>query len=179
MKTTRYLRQRKYLAELAKTTIFLLLVLNGAIGHAQTRPYSLVCFERSELIHSLDEVVNQQQFLCNDSILRNRGCGFAQIPVGSTARFYGFHQSKNRFIFPLFRIAYAKNGQKMYAADGIFRAEHWRVGKRCGGRPRSESCLKPITCGALDGIVSAPSKSLPSYVVIPRFCREFTVEEIK
>lgn len=176
MKTTWHPRSSQYLAVLAKTAILLLFVFNGAIGHAQTRPYSLVCFERSEMIHSLDKVVNQQQFLRNDSVLRNKGCGFAQIPAGSTARSSGFHQSGNGFIFPLFRVTYATTGQKMHAADGIFRAEHWRVGKRCGSSPRSDHCLKPISCDALDGFVSAPGKSLPSYIVVPSFCRLFTVE---
>lgn len=168
---------RHSFAVIAKSSACLLLASHTGMSHAQAaRPYSLVCFERAGLTRSLAAVVNALQFLRNDSILRNRSCDFAQVPAGSTARFSGFHESKNGFIFPLFRIAYATTGQTMYSADGIFRAEHWRVSRHCGDRLTGTYCLRPNRCDALDGFLVAPGRSMPNYIFVPEICRTFVVE---
>lgn len=167
---------RRQLPAAPNLVVCLLLVLFGEIGHAQSRLYSLVCFERSGLTRSLNVVVNPQQFLRNGSILRNGSCDFAQVPSGSTARFSGFHQTENGFIFPLFKVTYATTGQRMYAADGIFLAEHWRIAKHCGDRSRGANCLYPNSCDVLDGFVLASAQALPDYVFVPARCRTFAVE---
>ncbi len=168
---------RLSLAVIAKSAAGLVLTFLSGMGQAEAgRPYSLVCFEHTGLARSLDAVINAQQFLRNDSILKNRSCDFAQVPAGSTARFSGFHRSKNGFIFPLFRIAYATTGQRMYSADGIFLAENWRVSRHCGDRSTGAYSLRPSRCEALDGLVSAPGRSLPSYIFVPEICRTFVVE---
>jgi hypothetical protein len=153
------------------------LVLLCALGAAtaaaaQNRPYQLVCFEAEGISRSLDKVVNAQQFLRNDRILKSGSCDFAQIPRGSTARYVGIHQSRNGFLFPLFRVTYATTGQRMFAADGIFREGQWRILRRRG---TGINLLTPATCDVLDGYFQAGGGT-PSYLVIPPICAPQVIE---
>lgn len=168
---------RQLAAVIGKSTLGLVLAVHSAVGVAELRrPYSLVCFEYAGLTHRLDAVINAQQFLRNDSMLRSRSCDFAQVPAGSSAQFSRFYQSKNGFIFPLFRLFYSTTRQRMYSADGIFDVQHWHVSKRCGYQSNGVPCLKPNHCNALDGFVVAPGHPLPSYIFVPEACRVFIVE---
>lgn len=164
-------------AVITKWAVGLALTVHSGAGVAQPgRPYSLVCFERAGLSRSLEAVVNAQQFLRNGSIMRNKSCDFAQVPAGSTARFSGFYESKNGFIFPLFRLAYSTTGQRMYSADGIFDVKHWHISKHCGYQSKGASCLKPNHCDALNGFMATPGRLIPSYILVPEACRVFVVE---
>ena len=135
-------------------------------AQAQDRPYQLVCFEQDGMTASLNKVVNAQQFLRNDSILRSGSCAFAQLPAGSTARFIGVHSSPQGFLYPIYRVTYATTGQRMYAADGIFRADQWKVRRLRG---TAVQLITPVSCGVLDGYVQATSR-VPKYVFVPEFC---------
>jgi len=141
-----------------------LMVLGSA--QAQDWPYRLVCFEQSGVKDSLNKVTNAQQFLRNDSSLRSGSSDFAQIPSGSTARFVGIHASDQGFLYPLYRVTFASTGQRMYAADGIFRADQWQVKKR---RVSEVPFLLPRSCIVLDGYIRA-SNRLPKYVLVPESC---------
>jgi len=144
-------------------------------GYVQARPYSLVCFERHGIEASLDRVSNPQQFVRNDSMLRSGSCDFAQIPKGSTARFESFYWTGSGYIFPLFRVRYATTGQRMFAADGIYDERHWAVSNRCGRHKRSQTCLVPKLCSALDGLIARPGKQLADYIFLPNMCREYVI----
>lgn len=171
------IRFRPSFAVIAKSAVGLVLAAHSEMVVAQPgRPYSLVCFERAGLTRSLDAVVNAQQFLRNGSILRNKSCDFAHVPAGATARFSGFYESKNGFIFPLFRITYTGTGQRMYSADGIFDLEHWHVSRHCGYQSEGASCLKPNHCDALDGFVAASGRPLASYIFVPEKCKTYFVQ---
>jgi len=137
-----------------------------AQAQAQDRPYQLVCFEQTGITDSLDKVVNMQQFLRNDRILQSGSCGFAQIPVGSSARYVGIHSSPQGFLYPVYRVTYATTGQRMYAADGVFRADQWRVRQQRGSQV---SILTPVSCDVLDGYVQATSR-MPRYIAAPEIC---------
>ena len=146
-------------------------------AEARTPRWQLVCFERSSLVEALNKVVNAQQFLRNDRMLRSGSCDFAQIPSNSTARFAGFHQSPQGFIYPLFRVRYATTGQSMYATDGIFLGSAWRVSARlrdCRGIAFTDICLIPASCEVLDGFVSRGGP--PGYVAIPPSCQVFRTQ---
>ena len=142
---------------------------------AQGRPASLVCFEIGGLRASLDRVVNAQQFLRNDRNLNSGSCAFAQVPPGSSGRFVEFHRASGGFVFPVFFIRYATTGQKMYAADGIFRMSEWRVDHKCGRGP-DPVCLVPRTCEALDGFLLVSNGELPVYMRIPRVCERQVIQ---
>lgn len=135
-------------------------------AQAQDRPYQLVCFEQDGMTASLNKVVNAQQFLRNDSILRSGSCAFAQLPAGSTARFISIHSSPQGFLYPIYRVTYATTGQRMYAADGIFRTDQWNVRRLKGS---TVQLIKPATCGALDRYVQATNR-VPRYMFVPEFC---------
>jgi hypothetical protein len=135
-------------------------------AQAQDRPYQLVCFEQDGMTASLNKVVNAQQFLRNDSILRSGSCAFAQIPAGSSARFIDVHSSPQGFLYPIYRVTYATTGQRMYAADGIFRADQWKVRRIRGS---AVQLITPVSCGVLDGYVQATNR-VPKYMFVPDFC---------
>jgi len=139
---------------------------------SQDRPYRLVCFEEAGLHKSLDGVVNAQQFLRNDSTLRNGSCAFAQIPSGSTARYLGIHASQQGFLYPIYRVAYATTGQRMYAADGIFRADQWQMRRLRG---TNQQVIIPRRCDALDGFVNASGR-VPQYISVPALCEVQIIE---
>jgi len=138
----------------------------ASVAQAQDRPYQLVCFEQGGMTASLNKVVNAQQFLRNDSILRSGSCAFAQPPAGSTARFIDIHSSPQGFLYPIYRVTYATTGQRMYAADGIFRADQWKVRRLRG---TAVQLITPVSCGVLDGYVQA-TKRVPKYMFVPEFC---------
>ncbi|MGJ8586223.1 MAG: hypothetical protein ACSHXD_19200 [Marinosulfonomonas sp.] len=141
---------------------------------AQGSGWRLVCFEKSGLTKSLDKVTNAQQFLRNDRILKSGSCAFAQIPSNSSARFAGFHESPQGFIYPTFQVRYATTGQRMYAADGVFLSSAWLVSKRlrdCRTSAFQDTCLVPIDCQAFDGFVG--NGQPPSYIAVPEKCRIF------
>lgn len=141
--------------------------LAPGISAAQIGP-RLVCFERADLETSLDRVANVQQFLRNDRMLRRASCDFVAIPSGSAARFAGFHRAAGGFLFPLYDLRYATTGQRMVAADGIFREADWGVSDRCGRGAIGDLCLVPRDCAVLDGFVTAGG--LPPYVAVPARC---------
>ena len=145
----------------------IVLALAPGLAAAQVGP-RLVCFERSDLVASLDRVANVQQFLRNDQLLRRASCDFASIPSGSAARFAGFHRAAGGFVFPLYDLRYATTGQRMVAADGIFRGADWVVTNRCGRGALGGPCLVPRDCAVLDGFVTAGG--VPSYVAVPARC---------
>lgn len=138
----------------------------GSSALAQDRPWLLVCFEQAGLTKSLSGVVNAQQFMRNDSTLRNGSCDFAQVPSGSTARYLGIHASNQGFLYPMYLVTYATTGQRMYSADGIFRADQWDV-KRV--RRTNQEVIQPRRCDALDEFVSATGQ-VPKYMFIPALC---------
>lgn len=143
-------------------------------AHAQSWPWQLVCFGKEGLTKSLDKVVNSQQFLRNDRILKSGRCDFAQIPPNSTARFSGFHETNAGFIFPTFQVRYSTTRQRMYAADGVFLSRAWRVSTRfrdCRTSEFIDVCLVPRSCQSLDGFLSAGRTS--TYVAVPESCRTF------
>jgi hypothetical protein len=144
----------------------------GAFAQAEERPNQLVCFARSGLAASLDKVVNAQQFLANDSILQSGSCGFAQIPVGSTARYVGIHANPHGFLYPLYRVTYATSGQKMFAADGVFQADQWKVRLQ---RRTEVYFLTPASCGVLDGYMQMRNR-VPRYIFVPEICDVEIVE---
>ena len=149
------------------TKISLVIGLSLATAaQVQDRPYQLVCFEQNGMTSSLDKVVNVQQFLRNDSILRSGSCAFAQLPAGSTARFIEIHSSPQSFLYPIYRVTYATTGQRMYAADGIFRADQWKVRRLRGS---AVQLITPVSCGVLDGYVQATNR-VPKYMFVPEFC---------
>ena len=149
------------------TKISLVIGLSLATAaHAQDRPYQLVCFEQDGMTASLNKVVNAQQFLRNDSTLRSGSCDFAQLPAGSAARFIDIHSSPQGFLYPIYRVTYATTGQRMYAADGIFRADQWKVRRLRG---TAVQLITPVSCGVLDGYVQA-TKRVPKYMFVPEFC---------
>lgn len=150
---------------LAKISLMIGLTLATA-AHAQDRPYQLVCFEQDGMIASLNKVVNAQQFLRNDSMLRSGSCAFARLPAGSTARFIGIHSSPQGFLYPVYRVTYATTGQQMYAADGIFRADQWKVRRLKGS---AVQLITPVSCGVLDGYAQATNR-VPKYMFVPEFC---------
>lgn len=141
---------------------------------AQERPYSLVCFDESDLRASLSRVVNIMQFLRNDRVLRRKSCDFAQVPTGSSARFSELFETKEGFIYPIFLIRYATTGQRMYAADGIFRSSEWRVRRPCGPN-RAFGCLVPRDCGVLEGYLRFSAGSARTYMFVPRQCEALIV----
>jgi hypothetical protein len=145
---------------------FVLVVSLATAAQAQDRPYQLVCFEQNGMTASLNKVVNAQQFLRNDTILRSGSCDFAQLPAGSTARFIDIHLSPEGFLYPIYRVTYATTGQRMYAADGIFRADQWKVRRRKGS---AVQLITPVSCGVLDGYVQATNR-VPKYMFVPEFC---------
>ena len=143
-------------------------------AHAQNMPWKLVCFGREGLAESLDKVINAQQFLRSDRILKSGRCDFAQIPPNSTARFSGFHETSEGFIFPTFQVRYSTTKQRMYAADGVFLSSAWRVSTRlreCRTSKFLDVCLFPRSCQSLDGLLSLGQ--VPAYVGIPDSCRTF------
>ena len=149
------------------TKINLLIGLSLATAaQAQDRPYQLVCFEQDGMTSSLNKVVNAQQFLRNDSVLRSGSCDFAQLPARSTARFIDIHASPQGFLYPIYRVTYATTGQRMYAADGIFRADQWKVRRLRGS---AVQLITPVSCGVLDGYVQATNR-VPKYMFVPEFC---------
>jgi hypothetical protein len=154
------------------TAAFALSVSVASAVAAQDRPYRLVCFEERALIKTLDGVVNAQQFLRNDSTLKNGSCDFAKVPSGSTARYLGVHQTQNGFLYPTYRVTYATTGQTMYSADGVFRSEHWRVRKLRG---TGQQVIQPRRCDALDGFVSATGR-VATYMHVPSICGVEIVE---
>jgi hypothetical protein len=141
-------------------------------AQAQDRPYQLVCFEQDGMTASLNKVVNAQQFLRNDSILRSGSCAFAQLPAGSTARFIDIHSSPQGFLYPIYRVAYATTGQRMYAVDGIFRADQWNVRRLKG---TAVQLITPVSCDVLDGYVQATNR-VPKYMFVPEFCNVEVVQ---
>lgn len=145
-------------------------------GNVQARPYSLVCFERQAIEASLARVRDPQQFLRNDSILRDGSCDFVQIPKGSTARFERFFRSGAGYVFPVFSIRYATTGQRMFAVDGIFDERHWAVTLRCGRGRRGQPCLVPKSCSALDGFVAGSGDWVADYIAVPDMCREYVIQ---
>lgn len=160
-------------------TFVLSLLFLPAFAQEEMRPYNLVCFEKQGITDTLNKVVNMQQFLRNDSILRSGSCDFAKIPKGSSARSAGFHKSENGFIFPLFRVRYSTTGQRMYAADGIFSTRQWRLSTHCGQQVNApaERCIIPRNCEALDGFLSLSSgRHPPDFMVIPRNCRRYSID---
>jgi len=144
----------------------------GSAALAQDRPYRLVCFEQSGLIVSLNGVVNAQQFLRNDSTLKNASCDFAQVPSGSTARYLGIHTSAAGFLYPMYLVTYATTGQRMFAADGVFRADQWQLKTLRGA---NQQVILPRRCDTLDGFVSASGR-LPKYMRVPDLCNVETVQ---
>jgi hypothetical protein len=149
------------------TKISLVIGLSLATAaQAQDRPYQLVCFEQDGMTASLNKVVNAQQFLRNDSILQSGSCAFAQLPAGSTARFIDIHSSPQGFLYPIYRVTYATTGQRMYAADGVFRADQWKVRRIKGS---AVQLITPVSCGVLDGYVQATNR-VPKYMFVPEFC---------
>ena len=144
---------------------------------AQSNSWKLVCFGQTALKESLSKVSNPQQFLRNDRVLKSGRCDFARIPPGSTARFAGFHESPQGYIFPTFQVRYATTGQRMYAADGIFISSAWRISQRgleCRNSRFGDTCLVPRTCQALDGFVT--SGRVPGYIAVPRSCQVFRTQ---
>ena len=134
-----------------RSIIALTMGLLTAPAHA--RDWQLACFGRSGLEESLDKVSNAQQCLRNDRNLRSGSCDFARIQANSTARFSGFHTTASGFIFPIFHVRYGTTGQRMYAVDGIFRRQSWRVSTRlrdCRHAKFSDVCLVPADCDILD-----------------------------
>jgi hypothetical protein len=155
------------------TKISLVIGLTVATAaQAQDRPYQLVCFEQGGMTASLNKVVNAQQFLRNDSILRSGSCAFAQLPAGSTARFIDIHSSPQGFLYPIYRVTYASTGQRMYAADGIFRTDQWKVRRLRG---TAVQLITPVSCGVLDGYVQAANR-VPKYMFVPEFCNVEVVQ---
>lgn len=150
--------------------VFKLLLLAGlslsTAAQAQDRPYQLVCFEQDGMTASLNKVVNAQQFLRNDTVLRSGSCDFAQLPAGSSARFIDVHSSPQGFLYPIYRVTYATTGQRMYAADGIFRADQWNLRRIKGS---AVQLITPVSCGVLDGYVQATNR-VPKYIFVPEFC---------
>lgn len=149
--------------------------LNATPTLAQERPFSLVCFEQSDLRSSLSRVVNIMQFLRIDRIMRRKSCDFAQIPSGSAARFVELFESKEGFIYPIFRVRYATTGQRMYAADGIFRSSDWRIRRPCGPN-RAFGCIVPRNCSVLDGYLRFSRGGPRNYMFVPRQCETLIVE---
>ena len=149
-----------------------LLLAVGFSATAEDRPYNLVCFEESGLIESLAGVVNAQQFLRNDSILKSGSCGFAQVPSGSTARYLGIHATTHGFLYPIYLVTYATTGQRMYSADGIFRADQWKV-KRL--RRTNQRVIVPRRCDTLEGFISMTGR-VPKYISVPYRCKVEIVE---
>ena len=143
------------------------LLATVGLAEAQTGP-RLVCFERAGLAASLDKVANPQQFLRNDRLLKSGSCDFVAVPSGSSARFAGFHRSPRGFVFPLYDLRYSTTGQRMVAADGIFRDDAWTVSTECGRGGFGDLCLVPRDCAVLDGFVTAGG--VPRYVAVPRRC---------
>lgn len=139
---------------------------------AQERPFQLVCFEQTGLKASLDKVVNAQQFLRNDRILRSGSCDFAQIPAGSSARYLGIHSSGNGFLYPMYRVTYGTTGQRMFAVDGIFRSPDWKVQQQRG---TAVQMLLPASCGVLDGYRQATNRT-PRYMFVPELCAEEVIQ---
>lgn len=154
------------------TGIIIMSVFISSAALAQNRPSQLVCFEQKGLEQSLSKVVNAQQFLNNDRSLQSGSCTFVQIPAGSTARYLGIYQSDGGFLYPIYRIAYSTTGQRMYAADGIFRDRNWNVRKQRG---TNVSVIWPVSCGVLDGYLQMNNR-LPKYMRIPDLCQEEVVE---
>lgn len=143
----------------------------------EARDWQLVCFERSGLEQSLDNVSNPQQFLRNDRTLRGGSCDFARIPANSTARFSGFHTTSSGFIFPIFQVRYGNTGQRMYAADGIFRRQSWHVSTRlrdCRHAKFTDVCIVPADCDVLDGYLDGGRPA--AYLTIPSSCRTFRID---
>ena len=179
--------------EVAMRAILLTLTLifaafSASTASAQNRPWTLVCFEQQGLQDVLSKVVNMQQFLQNSlgqtasiNYIRGKGCDYAQIPSGSTARSAGFYQS-DRFIFPLFRVTYATTGQRMYVADAIFPLQNWRATQQCGlggYAVAGQMCIVPVDCLVLDGFYNfrrSRGQGMPDYVVSPRGCQQYVIE---
>ena len=154
-----------------------LFVLVASQGSTREARWQLVCFDKTNLTKSLDEVVNPQQFLRNDRVMKRGSCDFVQVPSGSTARFSGFHESREGFIFPTFQIQYATTGQRMYGADGIFLSSGWRVStklRECIESGFRDICLVPQNCQILDGFLTIGTP--PKYVAIPSSCQSFKIE---
>lgn len=149
----------------ARIGLLIGLGLSGPL-HAQDRPYQLVCFEQGGIENTLDKVVNAQQFLRNESTLRSGSCDFAQVPQGSTARFVGIHASRKGFLYPIYRVTYATTGQRMYAADGIFRADKWNMRRIRGS---AVQLITPKSCDVLDGYIQVTNR-VPKYMFVPEFC---------
>lgn len=145
---------------------FLICFVLGTPALARDRPFQLVCFDKEGIKASLDKVVNAQQFLRNDRVLQSGNCGFAQIPKGSTARYVGIHTSPNGFHYPLYRVTYATTGQRMFAADGVFKVESWKILR---DRSTDVRVISPVTCDVLDSYVQA-TRRVPSYMFVPRIC---------
>ena len=143
-----------------------LILFFATITHAQDRPFQLVCFDEDGITASLDQVVNAQQFLRNDRLLQSGSCGFAQIPTGSKARYVGIHTSPNGFHYPLYRVTYATTGQRMYAVDGIFKVESWKILR---DRNTDVRVISPVTCDELDLYLQLTS-GVPSYMFVPKIC---------
>ena len=139
---------------------------SASMAQPQDRPFQLLCFGRDGIIESLDRVVNAQQFLRNDQLLQSGNCSFAQIPKGSTARYVDIHTSANGFHYPLYRVTYATTGQRMFAADGIFKVNSWKILR---DRDTHVRVITPITCDVLDTYVQT-TRRVPSYMFVPEIC---------
>jgi len=63
-------------------------------------------------------------------------------------------------------VTYATTGQRMYAADGIFRADQWNLRRFKGS---AVQLITPVSCGVLDGYVQATNR-VPKYMFVPEFC---------
>lgn len=148
------------------------LLSQATVSHSQDRPFQLVCFDQKGITAGLDQVVNAQQFLRNDRRLQSGSCGFAQIPTGSTARYVGIHTSPNGFHYPLYRVTYATTGQRMYAADGIFKVESWKILR---DRNAGVRVISPVTCEVLDSYLQVTG-GVPSYMFVPDICNLEVVE---
>lgn len=154
------------------TVISLILFGFAVHAEAQDRPYQLVCFEEDGIVESLNKVVNAQQFLQNDRLLQSGSCSFAQVPSGSTARYVGLHASVQGFLYPIYRVSYATTGQRMYAADGVFRMDQWKVRR---DRDTGVRFLTPKSCDVLDGYIQLTNR-VPQYMFVPEICEVQVIE---
>jgi hypothetical protein len=154
---------------------------------AGQRPDQLVCSEREGLIAVLDRIVNEQQLLRNSfgqtissREMRKRGCSVEHIPAISSAYQDGFYKSQEGFIFPIFELRYRTTGQRMYAVDGIFRTEDWRMGSEWNRKSGLERhYITPRSCRAFDGFMQVTGKFVPDYVRVPRECvpKQYSMSE--
>lgn len=158
--------------------LFLSLVLLPFQANSQGAPVSLVCFSEEGLVILLNQVDDIQQVLSNrigrsvgHREMSRQGCGYAQIPEASKAKFYDFLTTEAGLIFPIYRVKYGTTGQIMFAYEGVYLSDHWEVFQRGHGFGRYPY-LRPLSCDAVDGLLKL-SKRIPSYMFIPRRCRGY------